>query len=278
MTWSLTSSNHEQQGENPYSNHLRLEGCWTCYTFPRWLAVSSPETGKEQVKTEQLIQHLTGSITVLLYLCQGLCCPQGWSFYPAGEDSGTTCELTAHTCFSAPSLDTPYDHLRSAACVKGVWSWSSGLAPSKELSFIQFYKWVNWGIDFPRSSAGKESACIAGDSGSIPGSGRSLGEGTGYSLQYSWTSWWLSWLRICLKCRRPGFNPWVGKIPGGGNGNPLQYSCLENSMDRGAWRATVHGVAKSRWVTYSRQNFLYCSILLRGQQQRNLETGIAEYS
>ena len=34
--------------------------------------------------------------------------------------------------------------------------------------------------------------------------------------------------------------------PGGGNGNPLQYSCLENSMDRGAWRATVHGVPKSQ--------------------------------
>ena len=36
-----------------------------------------------------------------------------------------------------------------------------------------------------------------------------------------------------------------GRSPGGGHGNPLQYSCLENSMDRGAWRATVHGVAKS---------------------------------
>ena len=34
--------------------------------------------------------------------------------------------------------------------------------------------------------------------------------------------------------------------PGGGNGNPLQYSCLENPMDRGAWRATVHGAAKSQ--------------------------------
>ena len=58
---------------------------------------------------------------------------------------------------------------------------------------------------FPHSSVGKESACSAGDLGSIPGSGRS---------------------------------------PGEGNGNPLQYSCLENSMDRGAWRATVHGVAR----------------------------------
>ena len=51
------------------------------------------------------------------------------------------------------------------------------------------------------------SACIAGDLGSIPGLGRS---------------------------------------PGEENGNPLQYSCLENPMDGGAWWATVHGVAKSR--------------------------------
>ena len=60
---------------------------------------------------------------------------------------------------------------------------------------------------FPGGSDGKESACKAGDSGSIPG------------------------LRRC---------------PGEGNGYPLQYSCLKNPMDRGAWRATVHGVAKSR--------------------------------
>jgi len=53
----------------------------------------------------------------------------------------------------------------------------------------------------------KASACNAGDLGLIPGSGRSLGEG---------------------------------------NGNPFQYSCLENSMDGGAWWATVHGVAKSQ--------------------------------
>ena len=39
-----------------------------------------------------------------------------------------------------------------------------------------------------------------------------------------------------------GLIPVSGRSPGGGNGNPLQYSCLENSMDRGAWRATVHGV------------------------------------
>ena len=61
--------------------------------------------------------------------------------------------------------------------------------------------------NFPGGSDGKESACNAGDIGSIPESGRS---------------------------------------PGEGNGHPLQYSCLENSMDGGAWWATVHGVSKSR--------------------------------
>ena len=61
-------------------------------------------------------------------------------------------------------------------------------------------------LDLPGSSIGQESACSAGDPGWIPGSGRS---------------------------------------PGEGNGNPLQYSCLENPMDRGGWPAAVHGVAKS---------------------------------
>ena len=45
--------------------------------------------------------------------------------------------------------------------------------------------------------------------------------------------------------RRQGFDPWTGKIPWRRNGNPLQCSCLENPMDRGAWRATVFGVAES---------------------------------
>ena len=44
----------------------------------------------------------------------------------------------------------------------------------------------------------------------------------------------------------PGSIPGLGRSPGEGNGNPLQYSCLENLMDGGAWQATAHGVAKSR--------------------------------
>ena len=61
--------------------------------------------------------------------------------------------------------------------------------------------------DFPGGSLGKESACNVGDPSSVLGSGRSLGEG---------------------------------------NGNPLQYSYLENFMDRGAWWAPVHEVTKSQ--------------------------------
>ena len=44
----------------------------------------------------------------------------------------------------------------------------------------------------------------------------------------------------------PGSIPGLGRSPGEGNDNPLQYYCLENPMDRGAWQATVHGVPKSR--------------------------------
>ena len=67
-----------------------------------------------------------------------------------------------------------------------------------------------WGIKIPHATGGSEvkaSACNVGDLGSVPGLGRS---------------------------------------PGEGNGNPLQYSCLENPMDRGTWQAPVHRVAKSQ--------------------------------
>ena len=50
----------------------------------------------------------------------------------------------------------------------------------------------------------------------------------------------------CRRYERLGFDPWVGKTPGGGHGIPLQQSCLENPTDRGAWQATVRGVAQSQ--------------------------------
>ena len=48
---------------------------------------------------------------------------------------------------------------------------------------------------------------------------------------------------VVVNARDEGSVPGVGRSPGGGHGNPLQYSCLEKPMNRGAWRATVHGVA-----------------------------------
>ena len=80
-----------------------------------------------------------------------------------------------------------------------------------------------------------------------------------YFSQQSWfqlvihTAWHLAWCTLgsdgkAFACNAgdPGLIPALGRSPGEGNGNPLQYSCLENSMDWGAWWATVHGVAKSR--------------------------------
>ena len=64
--------------------------------------------------------------------------------------------------------------------------------------------------------------------GLISGSRRSPGQGIGYPIQYSWALLVSQTVRICLQCRRPGLDPWVGKIPGGGHDNPLQYSHLEN--------------------------------------------------
>ena len=84
-------------------------------------------------------------------------------------------------------------------------------------------------MDFPHGSDGKESTCNAGDLSSIPGSGRS---------------------------------------PEEGNSNRLQYSCLENFMDRGAWWAKVHGFAKS-WTRLS--NFhSFLSTMLTLSLQRGL--------
>ena len=99
------------------------------------------------------------------------------------------------------------------------WSWSGlpfpspGDLPNPALElrspcpYINVYTWMHFMGEPPRWCSGTESACQAGDAGSIPGSGRS---------------------------------------PQERNGNPFQYFCLENPSDRGAWHATVLGVAKSQ--------------------------------
>ena len=59
----------------------------------------------------------------------------------------------------------------------------------------------------------------------------------------------------------PGLIPGSGRSPGERNGYPLQYSCLENPMDRGAWRATVHGVAKESDTTEQLTHTAVCQCL-----------------
>ena len=101
------------------------------------------------------------------------------------------------------------------------------------------------------SSVGKESACNAGDPGSIPRQGRPPGEGIDYPLQYSWEfPCGSAGKESSCNVGDPGSIPGLGRAPGEENGNPCQYSCLENPMDRGAWQATVQGVAKS-WTQLS---------------------------
>ena len=62
------------------------------------------------------------------------------------------------------------------------------------------------------------------------------------------------------KSRRCEFDPWVWNIPGGEHGNPLQYSCLDNLMDRGAWRATVHRVTESDTTLGLNHHHQHCAI------------------
>ena len=68
-------------------------------------------------------------------------------------------------------------------------------------------------MGFLDSSVGKESACSAGDPGLIPGSGRSPGEGIGYPLRSSWAYLVAQLVKNLPAMHRPGFDPWVGKIP-----------------------------------------------------------------
>ena len=61
------------------------------------------------------------------------------------------------------------------------------------------------------------------------------------TIQNKWVLWWLSGKNLSTNAGDTSLIPGLGRSPGEGNGNPLQYSCMENSMDRGAWQATVHG-------------------------------------
>ena len=105
---------------------------------------------------------------------------------------------------------------------------------------------------FPDSSVVKESACNAGDLSLIPGSGRSTGEGIGCPLHYSWVSLVAQLVKNPLQCGRPGFDPWVGKIPSRMKRLPTPvfwprefcglcslWSCKELNMTERLWASLV---------------------------------------
>ena len=98
---------------------------------------------------------------------------------------------------------------------------------------------------FPYSSVGEESACNAGDPGSISGSGRSTGEGMGYLLQYLWASLVAQLVKNPPAMRETWVRSLVGKIPWRRAWQPTPILSPGNSTGTGAWWATVHGSAKS---------------------------------
>ena len=71
-------------------------------------------------------------------------------------------------------------------------------------------------------------------------------ERIGYSLQYSWASHGSEGKESACNAGDLGLIPGLGRSPGEGNGYPLQYSCLENSLNRRAWQGTVHGLQRVR--------------------------------
>ena len=75
--------------------------------------------------------------------------------------------------------------------------------------------------------------------------GQSMGHAWATKFRCELKAKWFRWLRVHLQCWGCGFDLWVGKMPWRRERLPLQYSGLENPVNRGAWRATVHGVAKS---------------------------------
>ena len=164
-----------------------------------WVAISFSNAWKWKMKVKSLspVWLLVTPWTAAYQAppCRGFSRPEYWSGVCAVEAEGIFRHCSLSCKEDRTLLMTPQDSslvLLSGSSVPWV-----GAAR-------EFFQKLQRG--FPGASASKESACSAGDPGSISGLGRS---------------------------------------PGEGNGNPLQYSCLENRMGRGAWRATIHGVAES---------------------------------
>ena len=162
----------------PFRLFRTLQGCWRLFPWSSWLSFHRRKNKwKDLGVTVSVSWTGKGSFWKLALLVPQTPDPAGSvSSHLVARDVNQTDLSSCPPCLSSPWLPL----------------------------FMAFYTRQS---GFPGGSAGKESACPAGDLGSIPGSGRS---------------------------------------PGGRNGNLPQYSCLENPMDPGAWRAAAHGSTKSR--------------------------------
>ena len=116
------------------------------------------------------------------------------------------------------------------------------MSSENQYSFTSFFlNFMSYFGIFPGGSEGEESTHNAGNPGSIPGLGRSAGEGLGYPLQYSWAPCGSAGKESTCNAGDLGSIPGLRRSPGEGKGYPLQYSGMETSMD-----CRVHGVTKSR--------------------------------
>ena len=174
----------------------RFSGPWLCWQPVKWI---------EEVQQVGLIASCA-VLCLVAQSCPTLCDPMDCSLQGSSVHGIFQARILEQVviCFEDRSLHQIY--------LREIWNLESSRERRDKLLLEDRVKVLICIIlDFPGGSDGKESACNVVDRGSIPGSGRSLGAGSG---------------------------------------NPLQYSCLDNSMDRGTWWASVHGVTKS-WAWLS---------------------------
>ena len=118
--------------------------------------------------------------------------------------------------------------------------------PRSHLSFQEFLEMIRWQIQNRSFGSFRNSPGLPVESNTVP---RNAQFGISVKLFQILKDDAVKVLHSicqCRRCKRNRFDPWDRKIPGGSHGNPLQYSCLENPRDRGAWWPAISGVTQSQ--------------------------------
>ena len=152
-----------------------------------------------------------------------------------GEGNGNPLQ---HSC-----LENPMDGGARRATVHGVAKSQTWLSGRTTAIILSNYKMWLWRLTNPGSSVELDESwwwCSSLKAGRLKTQEEPM-----FSSESKGRKW-LRLYRICLQCRRYGFDPWLRRSPGEGNGCPCQYSSLENPHGQRSLRATAHGVTKSR--------------------------------